>query len=127
MKADLVRPFDLARGPLFGYALLKAAADQFYFYARYHHIVMDGFGSSLVARRVAEVYTDLVAGRYLSEGFFGGIASLLEEDATYRASEQFTRDRQFWLDYLADGPEPISLSRGFPVKFNTPSQQAATV
>ena len=59
MRADLARPFDLARGPLFGYALLKAAVDRYFFYARYHHIVIDGFGCSLVARRLAEVYTAL--------------------------------------------------------------------
>ena len=112
MKADLARPFDLARGPLFGYALFRVAADRFYFYARYHHVVIDGFGCSLVARRLAEVYTDLVVGRDLSKGSFGGIAYLLEEDAAYHASDQFTQDRQFWLDYLADAPEPISLSRG---------------
>jgi nonribosomal peptide synthetase DhbF len=120
MKADLAQPFDLTRGPLFGYALLKASVDRFYFYARYHHIVIDGFGCSLVARRLAEVYTDLVVGRDLSEGSFGCIADLLEEDAAYRASDQFTRDRQFWLDYLADAPEPVGLSRGFSVKSDKP-------
>ena len=96
MKADLARPFDLMRGPLFGYALLKATADRFYFYSRYHHIVMDGFGSWLVAQRVAAVYSDLAAGRDFGKSSFGRIGSLVEEDAAYRASDQFMRDRQFW-------------------------------
>ena len=62
MKADLARPIDPVRGPLFGFALFKASATRFFWYARYHHIVLDGFGMWLVARRVAEVYTGLCAG-----------------------------------------------------------------
>ena len=41
---------------------------------------------------------------------FGSLAVLLEEDASYRTSERFARDRRFWLEYLADRPEPVSLS-----------------
>ena len=62
MKADLAQPIDPTRGPLFGFALFKASATRFFWYARYHHIVLDGFGMWLVARRVAEVYTDSVPG-----------------------------------------------------------------
>src|SRR6476661_3126210 len=109
MRADLAKPVDLTCGPLFGYALLKAAADRFFWYSRYHHIVMDGFGFALVARRVADVYSSLVAGRTAEPGTFGSIAPLLEDEAGYRHSKRFEQDRQFWIDYLADLQEPASL------------------
>ena len=109
MKADMARPIEPTRGPLFGYALFKAAADRFYWYHRYHHIIMDGFSRWLVARRVADIYTQLSIGRGTYDSSFGSLAALIEEDASYRASEQFARDRQYWLDYLADPPEPVSL------------------
>src|SRR6516162_6673797 len=120
MQADLARPIEPTRGPLFGYALFKAADNRFYWYARYHHIVMDAFGMWLIARRVANVYTQLTIGRTTHDGSFGSLAVLLEEDANYRASEQFAQDRRYWIDYLADRPEPVTLrgrassdSRGF--------------
>src|SRR4051812_42075344 len=109
MRAELARPVDLTCGPLFAYALLKAAADRFFWYSRYHHIVMDGFGFALVARRVADVYSSLVAGRASEQGTFGSIAPLLEDEAGYRRSKRFEQDRQFWIDYLADLQEPASL------------------
>ena len=37
------------------------------------------------------------------------LAVLLDEDAAYRASEQFACDRQYWSEHLADRPEPVSL------------------
>src|SRR3954452_6379083 len=109
MRADLAKPVDLTCGPLFRYALLKAAADRFFWYSRYHHIVMDGFGFALVARRVADVYSSLVAGRAAEPGTFGSLAPLLEDEAGYRRSKRFEQDRQFWIEYLADLQEPASL------------------
>src|ERR1700674_42012 len=111
MKADLALPIELTLGPLFGYALLKAAPDRFFWYARYHHIVMDAYGMSLVAQRVASVYTKLANGRTGHDRLFGRLSSLVDEDTAYRSSEQFTRDRQFWSEYLVDRPEVASLGR----------------
>jgi hypothetical protein len=41
MRADLARPVNPTEGPLFGFALFKVSASRFFWYARYHHIVMD--------------------------------------------------------------------------------------
>ena len=114
MKADLAGPIEPTRGPLFGYALFKASPDRFFWYARYHHLVMDSFGMSLLAQRAAKVYTDLVNRQAVGDGSFGPLASLLEDDAAYRASERFTQDGRYWLDRLANHPEPTTLSGRSP-------------
>ena len=110
MKADLAQPIDPPRGPLFGFALFKASATRFFWYARYHHIVLDGFGMWLVARRVAEVYGGLCAGESSQGDAFGPLSGLLNEDAAYRASAQLDQDRHYWRDALAARPEPGSLT-----------------
>ena len=112
MDAERARPIDLTKGPLFAFALFRTRPDQFLWYARYHHIIMDGFSMSLVARRVADVYTLLVQEGTFSECPFGSLALLLEDDATYRSSDQFVSDRQYWLECLADRTEQsTTLSR----------------
>src|SRR5258708_607919 len=98
MKADLALPIDPLVGPLFGVALFKASATRFFWYARYHHIVLDGFGMWLVARRVAEVYTALCAGESSQGDAFGSLNDLLNEDVAYRGSGQFEQDRHYWRD-----------------------------
>ena len=110
MKADLAKSVDLLRGPLFRFALFKAAPARFFWYQRYHHVLIDGFGVVLFKRRVADIYTALVNKLPCSENPFGSLAVLLEEDSSYRASERFARDRRYWLGCLADWPEPVSLS-----------------
>ena len=103
---------------MFGFALFKISADRFFWYARYHHLVMDGLGMALVARRVADVYTKLSVGPAALGGAFGALADVLNEDAGYRTSEQFARDRQYWLDRLADRPERVSLGDPWTGKFD---------
>ena len=114
MNADLARPIDPTRDALFGYALLKASATRYFWYARYHHLVMDGYGMWLVARRVADAYTQLCTGQSARENGFGSLVDLLDEDAAYRASEQLAQDRQFWIDYLEARPEHVSLASNRP-------------
>ena len=120
MAANVARPMDLARGPLFSYALIKVRPDRFLWYQNHHHLVMDGFGSSLLARRVAEIYTALVHGLTCDQNFFGSLQQLLDSDSNYRASEQFAKDRKYWTRRFADRPEPTRLvgrSSGTPESF----------
>src|SRR5262249_35163884 len=114
MKSDLAQPVDLIEGPLFTYALFRAAPDRFFWYSRYHHIVADGFTLALVARRVTHVYSALAAGQTAEPCTFGPMALLLEEDTEYRSSARFEQDRRFWADYLADPPEPATLGSARP-------------
>jgi amino acid adenylation domain-containing protein/non-ribosomal peptide synthase protein (TIGR01720 family) len=110
MTADMARPMDLTRGPLFSYALIKLGHSRFFWYQVYHQIVMDAFGYSLIARRVAEVYTELAHWRVCSPNVFGSLRQLLDSDSDYRASEQFGQDRAYWIKRLADRPEPVRIA-----------------
>ncbi|MET0405112.1 MAG: myxochelin non-ribosomal peptide synthetase MxcG [Cystobacter sp.] len=114
MWADLSRPVDLSKGPLFTQALFQAAPDRFFWFQRVHHIAMDGFGFSLLARRVADLYSAKVSGRPAPEGF-RRLGAVVEEDAAYRAGAQFTLDRTFWTERLADRPTPVTLAPPEPM------------
>lgn len=101
MRTDLSTPVGLTRDPLFRQALFTIAPDRFLWYQRVHHIVVDGFSMSLIARRVAKTYTRLVEGRGGAGPTFGPLSLLLAHDAAYHASEQPEQDRAFWADRLA--------------------------
>jgi nonribosomal peptide synthetase DhbF len=110
MNDDLSRPVDLIHEPLFCQALFKVEPDRYFWYQRIHHIVMDGFGSSLISQRVADIYTALINNRSYEEDAFDPLHLVLEEDLSYRASANFVRDRQFWLQQFADQPDIVSLT-----------------
>ncbi|MYV93215.1 condensation domain-containing protein, partial [Streptomyces sp. SID1034] len=105
----VARPMDLAGDRLFEYALLRLGGDRCYWYQGYHHAVMDAFGSLLITRRVADVYTSLAQGRPVSPSPFGSLSDLLAAEGEYRDSRRFTEDREYWTELFGDRPAPAGI------------------
>lgn len=95
MYADLNRVVDLGRAPLFTWTVFKLAAGRFLLHLSSHHLVMDGFGFSLVIQRIAEVYSALETGREFPPSSLGSLPLLLADEAGYWASERPIQDRQY--------------------------------
>lgn len=110
MQAELSRPVDLARDPLWRCALFRIGADRHYWYHRCHHVAIDGYTGGLISRRLAEHYRALVSGSPAPACAFLPLARLIEHEQAYRASARYQRDRKYWLGQLRDLPAPISLS-----------------
>ncbi|KAF9388086.1 hypothetical protein CPC16_006705, partial [Podila verticillata] len=110
MRADYNQPIDLLHGPLFGYALLQIAPQRFFWYQRYHHIVIDGTGRALIVQRMAQEYSALANGLVANKCPFGPVSVLLKSDIHYRASAQFTKDQTYWLKHCVDWPESVTLA-----------------
>ncbi|WP_343715152.1 amino acid adenylation domain-containing protein [Inquilinus sp.] len=111
MRADYDRPLNPLTDELWFSAILKIADESFIWYHRVHHLLMDGLSGGLCTRRVAELYTALVEGRAPTDDTaFGRLAEILEEEAGYRTSNRFLRDREYWMERFADTPSPITLS-----------------
>ncbi|MBV9164105.1 MAG: amino acid adenylation domain-containing protein [Pseudonocardiales bacterium] len=119
MTADLARPMDLTSGLLFRYALIKLGPQRFMWYQGYHHIVMDGYGCSLVARRVAQVYTALATGKPCPASNFGSLCDLVDDDKIYRESQQYAQDRAYWAERFTDELKPTRL---IPQSSTTPQR-----
>ncbi|MFD6161231.1 amino acid adenylation domain-containing protein [Nocardia sp. NPDC060256] len=110
MDRDVSQPVDLTGDILFAHIVFRLDARRTLWYHRVHHILLDGYGMALIARRVAELYTATVTGTALPPYAFGSWDAVLEADAAYAESADVERDREFWLDYLRDRPAPVTLS-----------------
>jgi len=111
MREELSRPVDLARDPLWVSALLKADESTYYWYQRAHHIVFDGYGGGLAARRMAELYTAYAQGTEPDPNSFCTVEEMVAAEAGYRSSERWKRDREYWHQQLAELPATVTLSR----------------
>ncbi|MFD8804341.1 amino acid adenylation domain-containing protein, partial [Streptomyces sp. NPDC059597] len=120
MAQNRMRSLDLSRDPLFSFALIRLAPAHHLVYQNHHHLVMDGFGLSLVRRRLTRTYTALANGGTVPPSPFGSLEELVRGDIGYRGSEQFASDRSYWAERLAGQPEPTQLTGRAPADGSGP-------
>lgn len=112
---NLVRPFDLDRGPLFRLELLKVNDTESVLFMDFHHIISDG-GS------IYNFITELLT---LYEGNELPFLPIQYKDyscwkETGLQQENIMLQQQYWLDRLKEEPPVLELPRDFqrPVIFN---------
>jgi len=110
IKKHSTRVFSLAEGRAFEISLIKLSPAKYVYYQCCHHILLDGLGGSLIIQRVISIYNCLIAGEDIPPSPFGSFKQLITEDAKYRSSSRFMRDREYWLSRFGDLPEPASLA-----------------
>ncbi|MFC7342285.1 amino acid adenylation domain-containing protein [Saccharopolyspora griseoalba] len=115
IRADMRAPVHLTRsraegGRLWTAALCKLGEHRWWWYQRVHHVAVDGYGFSIIIRRVAEIYTALAAGEDPGESPFGDLASLLADERDYRDSPKHERDRDHWRQRFSDEPGAVTLT-----------------
>ncbi|MFE9885090.1 amino acid adenylation domain-containing protein [Streptomyces scopuliridis] len=113
IRAQLARSARPAGNAASAQALIRLSAHRFHWFHRHHRSVLDGFGCSLITRRVAEVYTGRAEGWPPQDSRDAALLSpavLLAEEAEYRASDDHGRDLTFWREYVAGRTEPVILA-----------------
>lgn len=102
--ADLRRPFELTQAAPCRFALLRGPCRD-YLYSCVHHIALDGFGTTLLFQRIAELYAEGLAGKMNSPSPFGSLAEVLAEEASREQSGKNAAARAFWQEQLHGWPE----------------------
>jgi hypothetical protein len=103
-------PFDLSRGPLFRTTLLRLDADDHVFAIRWHHIVSDGWSTTVIYRDLEQLY-DAYRHHRASP-----LPELKIQYADYAVWQQRHLNAQrleglvaFWKNYLAGAPLVLEL------------------
>ena len=112
-------PLDLATGPLIKAGLLRFGAQEHALILVIHHIVFDGWSTSVFIREFASLYGELL------EGKESGLPEVGIQYVDYAAwhekalsGEAFEQSATFWRRYLSDAP-PLST---LPGDFARPGQ-----
>ncbi|MGE6133723.1 amonabactin biosynthesis non-ribosomal peptide synthetase AmoF [Aeromonas salmonicida] len=102
--ADLRRPFKLTEEAPCRFALLRGPGRD-YLYSCVHHIALDGFGTTLLFQRIAELYGEGLAGAVPSPSPFGLLDEVLAEELAREESGKNAAARSFWQEQLQAWPE----------------------
>ncbi|POP43443.1 non-ribosomal peptide synthetase [Superficieibacter electus] len=111
MHADLHQTLRVDSGvPLVCHQLIQVDDACWYWYQRYHHLLVDGFSFPAITRQIAAIYRAWQSGEPTPVSPFTPFAEVVEEYQRYRNSATWTRDAEFWAQQRRELPEPASLS-----------------
>ena len=87
-------------GQLFQFVLFQTRPDEYYLFGCCHHIAIDGLGMALVCRRIATIYSAMVAGEPIPDAYFGSVQDLVDFESEYEASADYQEDQAYWSKNL---------------------------
>jgi len=106
MQCEFVKPFSLYKSLLYQFALCKVSANCYYWFKKYHHLIVDGWAVSLIVQRVAQAYNTLAGQsgveqqRYFYQDF-------IQNDQAYLNSNKFTQQARYWREKYQQLPKPL--------------------
>ncbi len=129
INAEVVRPFDLRRGPLLRATVLRVADDEYIFLTVMHHIITDLHTNDQFADELAAIYNSAINGAPVQlpePGLQYSDYTVWQQD--WIESKEFKSMLAYWnealegqsgyLNFLTDKPRPSVLSlRGDAVSF----------
>ncbi|QIR28441.1 enterobactin non-ribosomal peptide synthetase EntF [Kluyvera genomosp. 3] len=111
MQADLAQNSRVDSGnPLFCHRLYRVGDKRWFWYQRYHHLLVDGFSFPAITRQISLIYQAWQRGDAMPEPAFTPFAEVVEEYQRYRDSDAYLRDKTFWAEQRKALPSPASFS-----------------
>ncbi|WP_280363071.1 non-ribosomal peptide synthase/polyketide synthase [Nocardia wallacei] len=109
MEDDTATPMSATRGPLFESAALRIADARYFWYAKMHHIAIDGYGAMLVISRIVEWYNAQLDGVEAGPVAAADLYEVYRSERKYRESAAFDDDRRYWREQVSTMPEEFTL------------------
>jgi amino acid adenylation domain-containing protein len=106
-------PFRADGRPPWRFCLLRGSDDLYGITIQFHHLVMDGWGTTQIARRWSELYDELEDGRLHQNDSSPTYRQYINDSLAYKDSSHFRRDEEFWLSRLPiDSPSLFERRHG---------------
>lgn len=88
MQADLQQDIRAdGTKPLVFHLLIQVGEKRWYWYQRYHHLLVDGFSFPAITRQIAAIYRAWLHGESTPESPFTPFSEVVEEYQQYRQSD----------------------------------------
>ncbi|TDO73419.1 amino acid adenylation domain-containing protein [Flavobacterium chryseum] len=98
MQEEFAKPFDLLGEHLLHvFTLVKVGENYHYLFSVYHHIITDGWGTSLMFQRLVQNYNEILEYGEITTIYPFSYKDFAEDDAAYQESESYDEDKKYWV------------------------------
>ncbi len=92
-------------------ALVKESDHRFYLLQKYHHVIADGWSTSVVIARTTEIYNALLYKQAIAKKSSQCYFDYITQEQKYLSSNAYQCDSQYWEKRLPSLPLPLIASR----------------
>ncbi|SEM77768.1 amino acid adenylation domain-containing protein [Chitinophaga rupis] len=108
MQETFTKAFDFNdRTLLHRFVLIKVSDSFHYLFSMYHHIITDGWGTSLMFQRWVKNYNELITTGSITPQTLYTYSDFVADDGVYAASAEFEEDKQYWKGRFGNLPERL--------------------
>lgn len=124
MQQEFVKPFDVLKGDLLHtFTLVKVQDDFYYLFSVYHHIITDGWGTSLMFQRLVQNYNEIYENGFVTSSYPYTYKDFAEDDLVYQNSEDFAKDLEYWSNKFSSLPENLLDKKNDKIQINKSSRK----
>ncbi|AMP97965.1 amino acid adenylation protein [Pedobacter cryoconitis] len=108
MQQEFKNPFSIEKDIfLYRFVLIKVDDDFHYLFSVYHHIITDGWGTSLMFTRLVKNYNDIMEHGAIITLYPYSYENFIIEDQEYFNSMKFINDKEYWAGKFKIIPENL--------------------
>ncbi len=109
-ERELRQGFTLSEWPLFRISIYQRGAEKFDVIWTTHHIIMDGWSTSIFYEELFQAYSNFVTNSFQP---LPGLKSTFKDYMAHRSSQDLEGARRFWKSYISD-LTVVDLPKDFP-------------
>lgn len=110
MKEEMELEINLSNDQLYREMIFRIDDNKYYWYQKIHHAIIDGYGVSLILKKVSDIYTSKLTNVCIDNFSFGAISSIIEEENNYYNSDKYLQDSKYWINKMKYHPEIVSFN-----------------
>ncbi|MFC0779789.1 amino acid adenylation domain-containing protein [Flavobacterium sp. HJSW_4] len=124
MQKEFAKPFDLLKGNLLHvFTLIKVQEKLHYLFSVYHHIITDGWGTSLMFQRLVQNYNEISEFGTVTSKYPFSYKDFVADDQRYQNSESLNQDLGYWSRKFKSLPENLFEKLNDAVQINKSSRK----
>lgn len=128
IQKEFTKAFDILNGNLLHiFTLLKVKNNFYYLFSVYHHIITDGWGTSLMFQRLVQNYNEIFEFGTIISNYPFTYKDFVEDDSQYQNSESINEDLAYWSQKFKSIPENLFEKLNDKVQINKSNRQELIV
>ena len=108
IENEFLKPFVITSGSfLYKFILIKVSEDFHYLFMVCHHIITDGWGTSLMFQRLVKNYNELSELGKVTSTYPFSYKDFISDDENYQISDDYNIDKKYWEEKFKSLPENL--------------------